>query len=60
MLESLRRCRAVSDHSGELPKVTMGQSVDDFYQDILKKTDGGKTLPTWNGGESQVSSSSSI
>lgn len=52
MLENLRRCRAVADQSpGELPKVTMGQSVELFFEDILKKTDGGKTLPTWNGGE---------
>ncbi|KAK4047772.1 Glycoside hydrolase, 38 vacuolar alpha mannosidase [Microbotryomycetes sp. JL221] len=49
MLENLRRCRAVANHSGELPKVTMGQSVDGFYDDMLKKTDNGKTLPTWNG-----------
>lgn len=49
MLENLRRCRAVANHSGELPKVTMGQSVDGFYDDILHKTDNGKTLPTWNG-----------
>lgn len=51
MLENLRRCRAVANHSGELPKVTMGQSVELFYEDILKKTDGGATLPSWNGGE---------
>lgn len=52
MLESLRRCRAVADQSpGEIPKVTMGQSVEDFFEDILHKTEGGKTLPTWNGGE---------
>lgn len=47
MLENLRRCRAVAIRSGELPKVTMGQTVDGFYEDILKKTENGKTLPTW-------------
>ncbi|KAL8280086.1 hypothetical protein RQP46_007416 [Phenoliferia psychrophenolica] len=47
MLENLRRCRAVANNSGELPKVTMGQSVDGFYEDILKKTENGATLPTW-------------
>lgn len=38
MLENLRRCRAVSDQvgGGELPKVTSGQSVDQFFEDILK------------------------
>lgn len=52
MLENLRRCRAVAEQSpGELPKVTMGQSVEMFFEDILSKTEGGKTLPTWNGGE---------
>ncbi|SCV71207.1 BQ2448_2795 [Microbotryum intermedium] len=49
MLENLRRCRAVADHSGELPKVTMGKTVDLFYEDILNKSEGGTTLPTWNG-----------
>ncbi|ORY82383.1 family 38 glycoside hydrolase [Leucosporidium creatinivorum] len=50
MLENLRRCRAVAEQSpGEIPKVTMGQSVEGFFEDILKKTEGGKTLPSWNG-----------
>lgn len=47
MIENLRRCRAVANRSGELPKVTMGQSVERFYEDILAKTDNGATLPTW-------------
>ncbi|CEQ42209.1 SPOSA6832_03996, partial [Sporobolomyces salmonicolor] len=47
MLENLRRCRAVAEQSGEIPKVHMGTSVDEFYQDLLDRTDGGKTLPTW-------------
>lgn len=51
MLETLRRCRAVSNNvevgGGELPKVYVGGSVDDFYEDLLKRTDGGKELPTW-------------
>jgi alpha-mannosidase len=51
MLETLRRCRAVSNNTevggGELPKVQMGSSVDDFYDDLVKRTDGGKELPTW-------------
>ncbi|BGP14223.1 hypothetical protein JCM10213_005885 [Rhodosporidiobolus nylandii] len=53
MLETLRRCRAISENvtqgGGELPKVQMGNSVDDFYEDLLRKTEGGKTLPTWTG-----------
>lgn len=51
MLENLRRCRAVADHSGELPKVTMGQSVELFFEDIVKKSQGTATLPVWAGGE---------
>lgn len=47
MLENLRRCRAIADEHGEIPKVTMGHTVDQFYEDILKKTNNGETLATW-------------
>ncbi|GAA5840618.1 hypothetical protein JCM11251_004169 [Rhodosporidiobolus azoricus] len=51
MLETLRRCRAISENvvvgGPELPKVAMGKSVDEFYEDVLQKSDGGKRLPTW-------------
>lgn len=49
MIENLRRCRAVANRSGELPKVYSGGSVKEFYDDILVKTEGGKTLPSWKG-----------
>ncbi|BGP38279.1 Glycoside hydrolase, 38 vacuolar alpha mannosidase [Rhodotorula kratochvilovae] len=53
MLENLRRCRAVSNDAnqggGELPKVHMGATVEQFYEDLLRKSDGGKRLPTWTG-----------
>ena len=49
MIENLRRCRAVANKSGEIPKVHSGASVGEFYADVLKKTDGGKTLPSWKG-----------
>ncbi|GAA6052494.1 hypothetical protein JCM3770_003794 [Rhodotorula araucariae] len=53
MLETLRRCRAVSNDAnqggGELPKVHMGATVEQFYEDLLRKSDGGKRLPTWTG-----------
>lgn len=53
MLENLRRCRAVSNDAnqggGELPKVHMGATVEQFYEDLLRKSDGGKALPTWTG-----------
>jgi alpha-mannosidase len=49
MLEKLRRCRGLSDTVGELPRVHLGNTVDKFYDDIEKKTDGGKKLVSWNG-----------
>jgi alpha-mannosidase len=49
MLENLRRVRAAANKSGELPKVTAGQSVPDFFDDVLERTDGGKALATWTG-----------
>lgn len=49
MLESLRRIRAVADENGELPKVSMGRSVDDFFRAIERDTEGGEKLATWNG-----------
>ncbi|KAG9009030.1 Glycoside hydrolase, 38 vacuolar alpha mannosidase [Tulasnella sp. 427] len=49
MLENLRRIRATGNEHRELPVVSMGDSVDDFYDDIHKHTEEGKTLPVWRG-----------
>ncbi|GAA5949430.1 hypothetical protein JCM3765_003406 [Sporobolomyces pararoseus] len=49
MLENLRRCRAVANEAGEIPKVKMGTSVDEFYDNLVETTDNGKKLPTWSG-----------
>ncbi|KAG8909592.1 Glycoside hydrolase, 38 vacuolar alpha mannosidase, partial [Tulasnella sp. 417] len=49
MLENLRRIRATANEHRELPVVSMGESVDEFYDDIHKQTDEGKTLPVWRG-----------
>ncbi|GAA5929068.1 alpha-mannosidase [Sporobolomyces koalae] len=49
MLENLRRCRAVANEAGEIPKVKMGTSVDEFYDNLVKTTDNGAKLPTWSG-----------
>ncbi|GAA6017633.1 hypothetical protein JCM11491_005308 [Sporobolomyces phaffii] len=49
MLENLRRCRAVANEAGEIPKVKMGTSVDEFYDSLVETTDNGKKLPTWSG-----------
>lgn len=49
MLEKLRRLRGVSDTVGNLPRVTIGESVTEFYNRVEKETDGGRKLATWSG-----------
>ncbi|GAA5820018.1 hypothetical protein JCM10212_006157 [Sporobolomyces blumeae] len=49
MMENLRRCRAVANHHGEIPKVQMGKSVDEFYDHLVDETDRGEKLATWSG-----------
>ncbi|ETI27408.1 hypothetical protein G647_09598 [Cladophialophora carrionii CBS 160.54] len=49
MLEKLRRCRGISDTVGLLPRVHMGNSVDDFYANLEKKMAAGTELVTWYG-----------
>ncbi|PCH42793.1 glycoside hydrolase family 38 protein [Wolfiporia cocos MD-104 SS10] len=49
MLENLRRIRAVSNNSRELPPVNMGHSVEDFFYALTEKSKAGKALPNWNG-----------
>ncbi|KAF5347291.1 hypothetical protein D9756_009971 [Leucocoprinus leucothites] len=49
MLENLRRLRAVTNTHRELPPVSMGHSVDEFFKDIEQSTEEGKTLPNWHG-----------
>lgn len=47
MLEKLRRCRGISNEQGLLPKVQLGQTVGDFYENLLEGSDNGRKLPTW-------------
>ncbi|KAG5643659.1 hypothetical protein DXG03_000539 [Asterophora parasitica] len=49
MLENLRRIRAVTNTHRELPPVSMGRSVDEFFEELSRASDAGKTLPNWNG-----------
>lgn len=49
MLENLRRIRAVTNTHRELPPVSMGRSVDEFFEDVEKTSEEGKSLPNWNG-----------
>jgi alpha-mannosidase len=49
-IEKLRRARGLSDKVGLLPRVKMGDSVDDFFARIEKKqADGTIDLCTWYG-----------
>ncbi|KKY26012.1 putative alpha-mannosidase [Diplodia seriata] len=48
-VEKLRRCRGVSDNVGLLPRVKMGDSVDDFFAKLEKKAEEGTDFVTWYG-----------
>ncbi|KAI0022183.1 glycosyl hydrolases family 38 N-terminal domain-containing protein [Xylariomycetidae sp. FL0641] len=45
-IEKLRRCRGISDQVGRLPRVHMGNTVDDFFDKLQDKAD---SLVTWYG-----------
>ena len=49
MLEKLRRCRGMSDTVGLLPRVKMGDSVEDFFDRLEKKAKDGTKFVTWYG-----------
>ncbi|KAI9794160.1 MAG: Glycoside hydrolase, 38 vacuolar alpha mannosidase [Peltula sp. TS41687] len=48
-IEKLRRCRGLSDKIGLLPRVKMGDSVDDFFARLEKKAELGTKYVTWYG-----------
>ncbi|KAI9778591.1 MAG: Glycoside hydrolase, 38 vacuolar alpha mannosidase [Geoglossum umbratile] len=48
-IEKLRRCRGLSDKIGLLPRVKMGESVDDFFERLEKKAESGTKYVTWYG-----------
>ena len=48
-LEKLRRCRGMSDKTGLLPRVKMGDSVDDFYDRLERRVQEGTKFVTWYG-----------
>lgn len=48
-LEKLRRCRGMSNTVGRLPKVHMGQSVEDFFDKLEQTAAGGTKFATWYG-----------
>ncbi|KAF2026131.1 hypothetical protein EK21DRAFT_74917 [Setomelanomma holmii] len=48
-LEKLRRCRGISDKTGMLPRLKLGDSADDFFDALEKKIEKGTELVTWYG-----------
>ncbi|KAH7068519.1 glycosyl hydrolases family 38 N-terminal domain-containing protein [Paraphoma chrysanthemicola] len=48
-LEKLRRCRGISDKTGLLPRVKLGDSADDFFDRLEKQIENGTELVTWYG-----------
>ena len=48
-LDKLRRCRGLSDQIGLLPRVKMGDSVDDFFARLEEKASKGTNFVTWYG-----------
>ncbi|KAF8878221.1 glycoside hydrolase family 38 protein [Infundibulicybe gibba] len=49
MLENLRRIRAVSNNHRELPPVSMGHSVEQFFENLQTSSGEGRKLPNWHG-----------
>ena len=50
MLEKMRRIRSMSNRNGNvIPKLQVGKSIGEFYENILERTDNGQNLPTWEG-----------
>ena len=48
-LEKLRRCRGMADTTGLLPRVQMGNSAEDFFDQLEKKASKGTDFATWYG-----------
>ncbi|KAJ5884878.1 CAZyme family GH38 [Penicillium taxi] len=48
-LEKLRRCRGLSDKIGTLPRVKMGDSVEDFFDKLEANATSGTDFATWYG-----------
>jgi alpha-mannosidase len=49
-IENLRRARAVYNNGyTEMPKVHSGKTPQEFFENVVKSTDNGERLATWNG-----------
>ncbi|WPK25841.1 hypothetical protein PUMCH_003174 [Australozyma saopauloensis] len=49
MLEKLRRCRGIANTTGAIPSLHLGKTVEDFYENVLERSNHGANLPTWTG-----------
>ncbi|OBA24235.1 hypothetical protein METBIDRAFT_30558 [Metschnikowia bicuspidata var. bicuspidata NRRL YB-4993] len=49
MLEKLRRCRGMANTNAAIPSVHLGNTVEEFYDNVLERSDNGRSLPTWTG-----------
>lgn len=49
MVEKLRRARGLANTVGGIPTVQLGVTVDDFYEDVLARSNQGADLPSWLG-----------
>lgn len=49
MIEKIRRQRGFANITNGIPTVHLGETVEDFYDLVLKKSDNGNALPTWKG-----------
>lgn len=49
MLEKLRRCRGLANTVGQLPTVHLGTSVDEYFDQLLERSEDGKSLVSWVG-----------
>jgi alpha-mannosidase len=48
-MEKLRRCRGMSDTVGLLPRIHLGDSVEDFFDRLENKASDGLDFVTWYG-----------
>lgn len=46
--QQLERLGSLGQTTPEVPAIKMGSPID-FFDDLCRKTDGGKKLPTWKG-----------
>ncbi|CAH6723797.1 alpha-mannosidase [[Candida] jaroonii] len=49
MIEKIRRTRGFANKTNAIPTAHLGKTVEDFYEDVMEKSNGGNSLPTWRG-----------